>query len=240
MTKVKFENRLCDVQRFYMLLDQLEKIVGRKRELAHCNGHMDWPTRGVYFFFEHCELRTTSGDGMRVVRVGTHALIKGGKATLWDRLSKHQGNQRDGGGNHRGSVFRLHVGTALIARDGWSGPRAVHWGKGANAPKEIRRAEFPLEKAVSSYIGSMPFLWVEIDDDPGPESHRAYIERNCIAMLSNYCDPDEMIDLASNTWLGSLAKNEDVQRSGLWNSNHVRECYDRNLLDRLEMYIVRM
>ncbi len=70
-----------------MLLDQLEKIVGRKRELAHCNGHLDWPTRGVYFFFEPGELRTTSGKGMRVVRVGTHALIKGGKALIIQALS---------------------------------------------------------------------------------------------------------------------------------------------------------
>ena len=108
-------SRLDDVRRFYALLDDLERRSGGKRLLGHCHGRQSWPPRGVYFFFEPGEQRTTSGSSPRVVRVGTHALKVGAKSKLWGRLRSHRGTVtglRPGAGNHRGSVFRLHVGTA--------------------------------------------------------------------------------------------------------------------------------
>jgi hypothetical protein len=69
--------RLDDLRRFYSLLDQLEHRLGGKRLLAACNGRTGWPRRGVYFFFENGERRAESGAGLRVVRVGTHALASG-------------------------------------------------------------------------------------------------------------------------------------------------------------------
>ena len=104
-----FDERLEDIRRCYEILESLEKRVGGKRTLANCTGHMGWPDRGVYFFFEPGEMRTTSGTGMRVVRVGTHALKDGSRTTLWNRLRQHQGTLKIGGGNHRGSKFRHHV-----------------------------------------------------------------------------------------------------------------------------------
>jgi hypothetical protein len=56
---------------------------------------------------------------------------------------------------------------------------------GSNAPAEVQRAEYPLEQAVSSYIGSLPLLWLDVDDPPGPASNRAVIEAGAIALLSN-------------------------------------------------------
>ncbi len=50
-------DRLNDLGRFYALLNSLEEKLGGKRTLAVCNGRMDWPTRGVYFFFEAGEER---------------------------------------------------------------------------------------------------------------------------------------------------------------------------------------
>lgn len=82
--------------------------------LAGCRGRMQWPARGVYFFHETGENRSDTGEGPRVVRVGTHALKEGGSTTLWGRLSAHRGQLRSGGSNQRGSIFRLIVGTALI------------------------------------------------------------------------------------------------------------------------------
>ena len=122
-----FERRLRDVQRFYTILDDLEHLLGGKRTLAGTHAGMGWPRRGVYFFFEPGECRTTSGTGPRVTRVGTHALNVGGKRTLWGRLRLHRGTiggTNPYGGNHRLSVFRHHVGTALAHRDNW--PAAVH------------------------------------------------------------------------------------------------------------------
>jgi hypothetical protein len=78
---------------------------------------MDWPKRGVYFFRELGENRSDTGEGPRIVRVGTHALKSGSQTKLWTRLSQHKGQPSTGRGNHRGSIFRLIVGTALIKRD---------------------------------------------------------------------------------------------------------------------------
>lgn len=71
--------RLDNLREFYGLLDRLAERVGGVRTLARCSGKEQWPTRGVYFFLENGEKRTESGSGMRVVRVGTHALKDGSK-----------------------------------------------------------------------------------------------------------------------------------------------------------------
>ena len=127
---------------------------------------------------------------------------------MWKRLRQHCGSvggTRPGGGNHRGSVFRLHVGTALIRRDDWSDDVAGRWGVGSSAPRAVRQQEHPLERAVNQHIRRMPFLWVGIDDEPGPDSPRGYIERNAIALLSNNNLPDTPTDSASAVWLGRWA-----------------------------------
>jgi hypothetical protein len=45
-------SREQDIIRFYALLGHLEAEVGGKRLLRDCHGRMNWPRRGVYFFFE--------------------------------------------------------------------------------------------------------------------------------------------------------------------------------------------
>ena len=128
---------------------------------------MDWPRRGIYFFQEPGETRNDTGNGPRIVRVGTHGLKAGSGTKLWTRLSQHKGQARSGGGNHRGSIFRLIVGTSLIEKDGHEYPT---WGQGSSAPREAREPEQPLERAVSAVIGEMPFLWLVVKDEPGPDS----------------------------------------------------------------------
>jgi hypothetical protein len=86
------DRRLQDLIRFYSIPNQLEKMVGGARALANCRGRMKWPARGVYFFREAGETRSDTGEGPRVVRVGTHARKAGGAATLWSRLSAHRGS----------------------------------------------------------------------------------------------------------------------------------------------------
>lgn len=237
MPTSQFETRLRDIQRFYEILGELEASVGGTRTLGRAHGRMNWPERGVYFFFEPSEERTTSGTGLRVVRVGTHALKPGGQTTLWQRLRTHRGNvggSNPGAGNHRRSVFRLHVGKAFIRRDHWPEAVAGTWGVGSSAPKSVRERERPLERAVSQHIRGMPFLWIGVDDDPGPTSLRGYIERNAIALLSNYSFRDMPIDPPSATWLGQWAARERLRRSGLWNANHVAEDYAPAFLDVLQ------
>ncbi|MGE0826046.1 MAG: hypothetical protein AB7G75_36840 [Candidatus Binatia bacterium] len=225
-------SRLDDLVRFYRILNRLEARCGGRRTLATCTGKTPWPPRGVYFFMEAGEGRTDSGEGLRIVRVGTHALKRGSRTTLWTRLSQHGGQQRSGGGNHRGSIFRLLVGTALNkARERF----CPTWGQGSTASGEIRTAEEALEQHVSTIIRAMPFLWVPITDDPGPDSLRGYIERNAIALLSNYRKAP--LDPPSATWLGHSCDREKVRASGLWNQNHVEEDYAPAFLDTLELLV---
>ncbi len=78
----------------------------------------------------------------------------------------------------------------------------------------------------------MPFLWLDINDEPGPDSLRGNIERNAIALLSNYGKMS--LDPPSPTWLGQFCNRPLVRESGLWNQNHVAERYDPAFLDSLE------
>jgi hypothetical protein len=194
---------------------------------------MDWPARGVYFFREEGEVRTDTGSGPRVVRVNTHALKDGSGTKLWTRLAQHRG-QASGNGNHRGSIFRLIVGVALIRRNTLPFPT---WGEGNSAKGEVRHGEEALERMVSEVIGRMSFLWLPVGDEPGPNSQRGYIERNAIALLSNY--NKEPIDLPSRDWLGHLSDRARVRNSGLWNQNHVEEICDSSFLANLGELVSR-
>ena len=182
------------------------------------------------------ESRTDTGDGLRVTRVGTHAVRTASGTKLWDRLYNHKGTARTGGGYHRGSVFRRLVGTALIARDRLDCPT---WDDGNDkAPPEITIREQPLEIAVSQVIGNMPFLWVSIEDDPGPRSLRAFVEKNSIALLSNLGDSPS--DPPSSSWLGQHCNRDKVRSSGLWNSDHTEKSYDPAFLDTLASLVDQM
>jgi hypothetical protein len=227
------DDRLDHLLSFYSLLDRLEQSTGGARVLAACSGRMTWPRRGIYFFRETGECRSDTGGGPRIVRVGTHALNAGSGTKLWTRLSQHKGQAASGAGNHRGSIFRLIVGAALIRRDGHTFPT---WGAGSSAPRIVRDGERALECEVSRVIGNMPFLWLAIDDDAGPDSLRGFIEKNAIALLSNYGKPP--LDAPSPDWLGLHSDREKVRSSGLWNSNHVDESYNPAFLDELDRLIV--
>lgn len=229
------DGRISDLKDFYSLLVSLSEKTGGARSLASCTGRLSWPNRGVYFFMEAGENRSSSGNGLRIVRVGTHALIERSRTKLWTRLSQHRGQERTGGGNHRGSIFRLIVGTAIIARDGHRFPT---WGEGNNASARVRAGEFALECEVSKVIGAMPFLWLAVEDEPSAGGLRGYIERNAIALLSNFGKAP--LDQPSAQWLGRDCNRERVRRSGLWNSNHVDEPYDPAFLKCMERLVTEM
>lgn len=228
------QRRLDDLRRFYSLLGRLEERVGGRRLLADCRGRMEWPARGVYFFMEDGEERSETGTGLRIVRVGTHALTAGSRTTLWKRLSQHKGQETSGGGNHRGSIFRLLVGSTLLKANGVS---CASWGIGGTTDREVRQAEAAIEIEVSRIIRDMPFLWLAIDDPPGPASLRGMIERNSIALLSNLDKPP--LDPPSPGWRGAACDRGKalVRDSGMWNQNHVGEPYDPAFLDVLDRLV---
>ena len=81
----------------------------------------------------------------------------------------------------------------------------------------------------------MPFLWLDVPEDPGPESLRGVVERNAIVLLSNY--ERSALDPPSQISLGRRCPWEKVQVSGLWNNNHVDASSDPGFLNVLERLI---
>lgn len=229
-------NPLADLNRFYKALGKLDASHQQGLPLRAYSGASRIPVRGVYFFREPGEQISICANFPRVVRVGTHAISANSKSTLWQRFRAHLGT-RIGGGNHRGSIFRLHVGAALLARDQVDIPT---WGLGSSAPSALRESqaaqamESAWEQKVSEYIGAMTVLWVDVPDEPSPESIRAVIERNAIALLSNRFAP---LQPASVTWLGRQSPKDEIRRSGLWNLNYVDQGYDPRFLDLFESVV---
>lgn len=220
------------VERFYDILDKLSTGLNGGRLLGECLATNGWPERGVYFLFEPGEMRRDDQTTHRVTRIGTHAVSKGSKSTLWRRLATHRGTEA-GGGSHRSSVFRLHVGAALIRKS--QGNFDVHtWGQGQHAPKKVRTAELPIERQVSSFLRAVHVLWLNVPDEPGPASDRAFIERNVIALLSN---SSYNRDRPSGDWLGNFSLKKDIRYSGLWNVNHVGEPFDERVFQVFEKYV---
>lgn len=225
-----------DRETFYQLLNILENKTGGRRKLGDCHGRMLWPERGVYFFFEPEECRATPPYSSRIVRVGTHALKTGSRTTIWKRLRQHRGTLNPYGGNHRGSIFRLLIGQALMQRDPLL--ESHTWGQEQNASKDIKQHEIPLEQKVSAFIGKMKLIFLPIADPPGPDSLRGFIERNSIALLSGYSEGTD--DQPSKFWLGLHSSRAKVKKSGLWNNNHVDENYDPSFLIAMESLIVKV
>jgi hypothetical protein len=234
-------NRATDLDRLYDLLDELRERVDGYRRLRDCHGRMAWPLRGVYFFFEDRELRE-GGRTPRLVRIGTHAVSIGSRTSLWQRLAQHRGTlggSSAGGGNHRGSVFRLHVGTALMNAQP-EAFQAAHatWGRGSSADRATITVEASLERAVSQYIGSLLLLWVGVEDEPGPGSERHVIEKNIIALVSNAGRP--ALDPHAPGWLGHHADRQAIRESGLWNVDFVYGAYEAAALDVLARRVSAM
>jgi len=228
----KHKDRIKDLDVFYTLIKKLSDGLNGGFKLKDSDGKHSWPERGVYFFTEDTEYRKTSPFEKRIIRVGTHAVSKGSKSTLWNRLRTHRGGT-DLKGNHRGSIFRLHIGNSIICEENLVCPT---WGIGQNASSEIKISEEILEKMVSEVIGNMNILWISINDIPGKESDRSFIEKNSIGLLSTFI---RKIDTASKNWLGNYNPNIYVKESSLWNVDYIKNDYDPRFLEILDTYITR-
>ena len=126
------------------------------------------------------------------------------------------------------------------------GPDVDAWGH--VIPPEQAALVLQLEYDVSNYVRNMPFIWLKVDDESGPDSDRVYLERNSIALLSNYPRGGvEPLDPSSDGWLGYHCTDttleqfdEKVRKSGLWCRNHVKNHYEADFLHTLERYVEAM
>lgn len=224
-------DRLSDYNRFYNLLLRLQGIPGQMIPFNDFEGK-NLPKAGVYFFFDGLEsTRFFHPETFRVVRIGTHGVSKGSKSLLWQRLRTHRGND-DGSGSHRSSIFRLHVGNAILASQK---RELTSWGVGDNASKEIRDTEIQLELEVSQYLRDLRVAYLPVLDEASADSDRSYIEKNSISLLTQ----GGTIDVPSMNWLGNLSNSQNIRSSGLWNVNYVGDNYDPEFLNVFEKLIIR-
>jgi hypothetical protein len=224
---IRIRQRRKAIARSYEMFAQLAEQMGLHKLRDILAGEL--PKQGVYFFFDDRETTAFSTSVPRLVRIGTHGVSAGSVATLRNRLRTHLGT-RAGAGNHRASVFRLHVGRAIIERDLLE-KDFPNWGKGQSAPKEITEQESPLEAKVSEYIGNLRVLFVPVLDAAGTGSMRATIERQFISMFTeNLCAIEE----SSPTWLGRFSDKPSIRNSGLWNIRDVGSEYDPKFIPLLD------
>lgn len=221
---LRIKNREVAVLHLYAFMERVQGILGHRTLPEAVAGSL--PQKGVYFFFDPDERTVFSDKLPRLVRIGTHAISMGSKATLRNRLRTHLGTYQ-GTGNHRGSVFRLHVGQSIISRDGRQ-TEFPNWGKGQSADRKIVKQEDALEREVSDYISKLLVLYIPIDDDAGKASMRAVIEHHMIALMT---EDRSYLEEASASWLGRWSSRPEISTSGLWNVRSVGDRADIKIVE---------
>jgi len=156
------------------------------------------PANGIYFFYEEGEkIQIGSQVKDRIVRVGTHRE----QDRFPDRIFNHYN------GNKNSSVFRKHLGGALIRRKNPADSRLEQWLK-QDAPTFD-----DVEGLVNAQLRErFSFRYIRVNN----KEERRDLEKRLIATLSHcsQCKPSE-------NWLGRFAASRKIQVSGLWNDQYV-------------------
>jgi hypothetical protein len=161
-------------------------------------GRSSIPQNGIYFFFESGERVEIDGAFTeRIVRVGTHL----GTGNLPGRLKKHYSGKR------RTSVFRRHVGGAILAKQDAEKNLISTWTRNKSVPMP------ELELEVDNFFRqSLTFSCVQVID----AKERIYLEGRLIGLLST-----RPLGSPSSDWLGHHSIPDEIRNSGVWNRMHV-------------------
>lgn len=223
------EKRIRFLNEFHNLIEKLKNREDLFINFNRASGNHEWAERGLYIFFDHESAPMNSILPDRIVRIGTHGVSRGSRSTLWQRLKSHQGTEN--GGNHRSSIFRSHVGAAMMEKDGLEYPT---WGNIQSSEDIAKSNEQSLERRVSKYLGNLSVMQIPVLDPPSKLSDRAYLEQNMISLLSGEFGP---IDYGDESWLGYHCPNVSVRKSSLWNVNHTEQNYDPYFLEVLDIFV---
>lgn len=244
LSAVSGPDRPAKLQEFYRKLGVLHERTDGPYYLSDADGSLDWPDRGIYIFFSaDTDLELDPVEEWRITRIGTVGDCAGSKSTLWERLRAHRGTKQGeyaDGGNARGSIFRKHVGRAIIEDEGLE-EKYPNWGTPhRNLPDELstpelRAQEHSLELRVSEYIRDLPFLVIDIPGDPGPDCDRARIEKNLIALVAHARRTTPA--LKKDGWVGHCSPHAEVAKTGLWNIDHVNAFYTGSIMTELDPFI---
>lgn len=165
------------------------------------------PCNGIYVMFETGEM----GHGTdRIVRVGAHT----GANQLQSRIQQHFVNA-----NKDRSIFRKHIGRALLTRDG--DPFLHDWELDLTTRQARERysgvvdfeKQRQVEKRVTEYLqANLRFVCLGVDD----KHARLKCESKIIATVS-WCDECR----PSADWLGLQSPKAKIRESGLWIVNEL-------------------
>lgn len=162
------------------------------------------PRNGIYLFFERGEAALCNEVLVdRVVRVGTHR----GDGRFPRRIREHYGAVHSFSGNKNGSVFRRHVGGALLRQANPDDPRLLDWvPQGGRSYREV-------EEQVSRHLrDNFTFVCFQVDT----AEERLGLEAALISLFAK-CP----VGQPSAGWLGRSAVSPAIQRSGQWNTQEL-------------------
>jgi hypothetical protein len=165
------------------------------------------PTNGIYILFEKGE---HAHGGRRIVRVGTHT----GEGQLRSRLTQHFLTE-----NKDRSIFRKHIGRALLARD--SDPFLSDWeldltsrvAREKHSSHIDHAKQKEVELRVSEYMRQhFSFAVITV----ARKEERLRLESRLISTVSlcTECAP-------SASWLGNFSPKAKIRESGLWIVNEL-------------------
>lgn len=160
----------------------------------------DVPQDGIYFWYEESEIR--QGGGQRVTRVGTHEKPN----RLHTRIKEHYGLNREG------SVFRKHLGGAIMFQNRQPESEIKEWYKARKSPRfdDQKFNNYKAQVTAQAKLGSYRVLKI------GRPNERLQLEEKLIALFS-HCKHYR----PSKNWLGNHAYRREIRYSGLWNVEHV-------------------
>jgi hypothetical protein len=155
------------------------------------------PPNGIYLFFEK------GPDGLwQVTRIGTHRKDKGLTRRLIDHYFADKNN----------SVFRKHLGTALLRRKSAIASSIEQW------TQQGTPTIWEVESEVTNLLRrDFQFKCLKVDD----RDKRELLEQELIALFSGSSRP-------LDTWLGRDAHDERIVGSGLWNIEHVGDQWNED------------
>jgi hypothetical protein len=197
------------------------------------------PKNGIYFFYEHDERWGHSGDAARIVRIGTHR-----DGNFRSRIQEHFALKGWLAGVDRASlkdrsIFRKHVGRAILARH--ADPYLAIWDLDliqshvrarAKPHRDIAKEE-EIESEVTRLLRERFWFRFILFEGQAQRMGSTGMESRLIGTVSacGVCRP-------SDGWLGRYSPIERVRRSGLWQVQHVwgpglREADQQALLDTI-------
>ncbi len=182
------------------------------------------PSNGIYVLFEEGEF---AHGANRIVRVGTHT----GNNQLRSRLQQHfVAEKKDR------SIFRKHIGRALLNRDQdpfirqWQIDLTTRAAKDQYAHTINFDKLHEVEQQVTAYVRSaFRFAVFRVDD----KDKRLELESKIISTVS-LCEGCA----SSNDWLGKHSPVGKIQKSGLWLVNELYKTQlEQDELEGLERLI---